>query len=135
MDERSPAPPGRTAPPPLVAAAGITLLEGILTVLFGISELISLDADRLVMGVSTALFFVAYGVGLLACSWGLRWLRGWARGPVLLAQLIWLGLAWNFRDGRTLPVAIFLAVLAALALAGMLHPRSVDALERAAGHR
>jgi hypothetical protein len=132
VDEDSPV---ASAPPPLVAAAGITLLEGILTVLFGISELISLDADRLAMGISTALFFVAYGVALLFCSWGLRWLRGWARGPVLLSQLIWLGLAWNFRDGNTLPIAIFLAVLAAIALAGMLHPRSVDALERASGHR
>lgn len=129
MDERP------SAPPPLVAAAGIALLEGILTVLFGISELLSLDTDRLAMGISTALFFVAYGLALLVCSWGLRSLRGWARGPVLLAQLIWLGLAWNFREGQTLPVAVFLAVLAALALAGVLHPRSVDALERAAGQR
>ena len=132
MDEDSPAP---SAPPPLVAAAGITLVQGLLTVLFGISELVSLDADRLAMGISTAMFFVVYGAALLACSWGLRWLHGWARGPVLLSQLIWLGLAWNFRDGRTLPIAIALAILAAVALAGVLHPRSVDALERASGHR
>jgi hypothetical protein len=50
---------------------------------------------------------------------------------VLLAQLIWLGLAWNFREGATLLVAIFLAVFAVLVLAGLLHPRSIDALEQA----
>ena len=51
---------------------------------------------------------------------------------MLLAQLIQLGLAWNFRAGDTLPVAIVLALVAVLVLAGLLHPRSIDALEQAA---
>jgi peptidoglycan/LPS O-acetylase OafA/YrhL len=100
--------------------------------LFGLSELVSLDSDRLVMGLTTAVFFLAYGAGLLACAWGMNTLRPWSRGPVLLAQLIWLGLAWNFRSGGTLPVAIALAVVSLIVLAGLLHPRSIDALERAA---
>jgi hypothetical protein len=49
---------------------------------------------------------------------------------VLLAQLIWLGLAWNFRDGGTWPVAVGLAVPAVIVLVGMLVPSSVEALER-----
>lgn len=128
---RSPYSPHGT-PAPLAAAAGLTFVEGLLTVLFGFSELVSLDSDRLVMGLTTALFFLAYGAGLLACAWGMNTLRPWSRGPVLLAQLIWLGLAWNFRSGSTLPVAIGLAVVALIVLAGLLHPRSIDALERAA---
>jgi hypothetical protein len=119
-------------PAPLAAAAGLTFIEGVLTVLFGITETISLDSDRLVMGLTTSLFFLAYGVGLIVCAWGMNTLRPWSRGPVLLSQLIWLGLAWNFRDGDTLPVAIGLAVVAVVVLAGLLHPRSIDALERAA---
>lgn len=119
-------------PAPLAAAAGLTFVEGVLTVVFGVIEAVSLDSDRLVMGVTTGAFFLAYGVGLLACAWGMNTLRPWSRGPVLLAQLIWLGLAWNFRTGDTLPIAITLAVIAALVLAGLLHPRSIDALERAA---
>ena len=51
---------------------------------------------------------------------------------MLLAQLIWLGLAWNFRSGETMPIAIGLVVVAVIVLAGLLHPRSIDALERAA---
>ena len=93
--------------------------------------MLNLDSDRLAMGMTTALFFLAYGGGLLRCAWGLNTIRPWARGPVLLAQLIWLGLAWNFRERATLPVAIGLAVTAALVLAGLLHPRSIDALESA----
>jgi hypothetical protein len=103
-----------------------------LVVVFGLTEALSLDSDRLVMGVTTSAFFLAYGVGLLLCAWGMNAIRPWSRGPVLLAQLIWLGLAWSFRGGDTLPVAIVLAVVAALVLGGLLHPRSIDALERAA---
>lgn len=117
-------------PAPLAAAAGLTFVQGLLTVTFGIAEAFSLDRDRLLMGVTTAAFFVAYGAALVACAWGINTLRQWSRGPVLLAQLIWLGLAWNFRSGETVAFAIGLAVMAAIVLAGLLHPRSIDALER-----
>jgi hypothetical protein len=119
----------RGAPAPLVAAAGLTLVEGLLTAMYGVGEAVNITSSRLVMGVTTSVFFVVYGAAMVLCAWGLNRLRTWARGPVLLAQLIWLGLAWNFREGDTLPLAIGLAVPAALVLAGMLHPRSVEALE------
>jgi hypothetical protein len=119
------------APAPLAVAAGMTLVEGLLTVLFGISELVSLDSDRLVMGLTTSVFFLAYGGVLLACARALHTVRAWARGPVLISQLILLGLAWSFKGSDTLPVANVLAVAAAITLAGLLHPRSIDALERA----
>jgi hypothetical protein len=128
---RSPYSPHGT-PAPLAAAAGLTFVEGLLTGIFGLAEALNLDSDRLVMGVTTGVFFRAYGVGLIVCAWGMNTVRPWSRGPVLLAQLISLGLAWNFRSGDTLPVAIGLAVVSVLVLAGLLHPRSIDALERAA---
>ena len=82
----------------------MTFVEGLLTVLFGITEVVSLDSDRLVMGLTTAVFFLAYGGGLLACCAGGCTPCGRGRaGPVLLSQLIRLGLAWNFKDGATLP--------------------------------
>jgi hypothetical protein len=120
------------APAPLAVAAGMTFIEGLLTVLFGITEIVSIDSDRLVMGLTTAVFFLAYGVALLVCSRGLHTVRAWARGPVLLSQLILLGLAWSFKDGDTLPIAIGLALAAVIVLAGLLHPRSIDALEHPA---
>src|SRR3954471_7399238 len=120
------------APAPLAVAAGMTLVEGLLVVLYGISELFSLTGDRLVMGLTTAVFFLVYGGFLLACARGLHTVRSWARGPVLLSQLILLGLAWSFKGGDTLVVAICLAVAAAIVLAGLLHPRSIDALEHPA---
>ena len=130
----SPTPyPRGGAPAPLLTAAGLTLVEGILTVMFGISEAVHVTSQRVVMGLTTSLFFVAYGAAMVLCAWGLRHLHTWARGPVLLAQLIWLGLAWNFREGETLPLAIGLAVPAVVVLVGMLVPSSVDALEHGRG--
>jgi hypothetical protein len=117
------------APAPLVVAAGLTFVEGLLTLMYGLSEALHITSERLVMGLTTSLFFVAYGAAMLVCAWGLNRLRTWSRGPVLLVQLIWLGLAWNFRQGDTWPLAIGLAVPAVVVLVGMLLPSSVDALE------
>jgi hypothetical protein len=117
------------APAPLVAAAGLTFVEGLVTAMYGLGEAVHISSQRVVMGVTTSVFFVVYGAAMVLCAWGLNRLRTWARGPVLLAQLIFLGLAWSFRAGDTLPLAIIMAVPAAIVLAGMLVPSSVDALE------
>ena len=96
----------------------------------GLLELFSLTAGRVTMGLTTAGFFVAYGALLVFCGWQLSRLTSWARAPVLLAQLIQLGLAWGFREGETQPVAIALAVVAVVTLAGLFHPASMAALDR-----
>ena len=127
---RSPYSPHGT-PAPLSAAAGLTFVQGLLALLYGVGEAANLSSGRLTMGLTTTAFFLVAGAGLLFCAWGLHAVRTWARGPVLLAQLMLLGLAWNFRSGSTLVVAVVLAVSAAVVLAGLLHPRSIDALERA----
>ncbi|SDT13170.1 hypothetical protein SAMN04488570_3615 [Nocardioides scoriae] len=128
QDPRVPA-----APTPLVAAAGMTFVQGLLVTLGAVVELFSLDRERVVLGLTTTLFFAAYGLTLVACAWGMRQVRPWSRGPVLLAQLVWLGLAWNLRE--TWPLSVALVVTAAVVLAGLLHPRSIDALETARAER
>jgi hypothetical protein len=115
------------APAPLTTAAGLTLVEGLLTLMYGIVLAVNITSRELVVGLTTSVFFLVFGAAMVLCAWGLNRLRTWARGPVLVAQLIWLLLAWSFRD--TLPVAIGLAVPAAIVLVGMLVPSSVDALE------
>jgi hypothetical protein len=69
-----------------------------------------------------------YGGGLVAVAWFLLRLRSWARAPVVLAQLIQLGVAWSFRGGDSVAVAVALAVVAAVVLVGIFHPASLDAL-------
>jgi hypothetical protein len=123
------APPFK-APAPLVAAASLAAVEGLVIGLYGVLELFNLTSGRLTMGVTVFAFFVAYGAGLVFCAWRLTRGTSWARGPVLLAQLIQLGLAWNFLTGSTVVVGVVLAVVAAIVLVGLFHPASMRALER-----
>ena len=124
-------PPVREPPRPWSSAAGLVFVEGLVLLLFGITEVVTLDSDRLTMGVTVSVFFMGYGALLVLCSWGLNRVRAWARGPVLLAQLVQLGLAWNFRAARRCrwpsgwPWSPSWPSRAA-------DPRSIDALERAA---
>ena len=118
------------APAPLVVAASLTAVEGLVLGGYAVLELVSLSAGRVTMGVTTAGFFAACAVGLLWCAWQLTRAAPWARSPVVLAQLIQLGLAWNFRGGETTLIAVGLTLVALLVLAGLFHPASMKALER-----
>lgn len=120
------------APVPLLVAALVVALEGVGSMVFGIAEALHTTSARAVMGATTSLFFVGYGAGMVLCAWGLSRLHTWARGPVMIAQLISLGLAWNFRSGHTVAAAVALAVPAVVVLVGMLHPRTIEALNEPA---
>ena len=115
-------------PAPLVVAASLAAVEGGLVVLFGLAELRGLSSEQVSLGLALSAFFVGYGAALVFCGWQLSRARTWARGPVLLAQLIQLGVAWSFWGGRTTWVSVSLGVVALIVLAGLLHPRSIDVL-------
>jgi hypothetical protein len=119
---------GRTAPAPLVVAASLAAVEGALVVGYGVLLAADIHADRAAMGVTSALFFVLLGAVLVACAWSVVHGRSWARSPVVVTQVLALGLAWNFLGGSTTWVSVVLAVVAIVVLAGLLHPASVDAL-------
>lgn len=131
MDTDSPTEPteaGRRTPTSLVVAAVAVAIEGLFAVAFGTAEAVNTHAVRAVMGVTTALFFVAFGLGILVCAWGLVRVRSWARGPVMLTQLMTLGLAWNFRGGETTWISVVLTIPAVIGLIAMLQPATLAAL-------
>ena len=125
-----PPPPRPTTPvpAPLSVAASLAAVEGLLLVLYGVAEIFALEVARAVMGVTTAVFFLVYGAGLVFCAW--RMVRGaaWARSPVVMAQLIQLGVAWSFRGGDSTVVALALGGVALVVLVGVFHPASLRAL-------
>jgi hypothetical protein len=122
-----------SAPPPLVTAASVTAVEGLVLLALAALEMASLTGGRLTMGLTTAVFFAAFGVLLMACGWLITHGHTWTRGPILLAQLIGLGLAWNLRGGETTLVSVAIAVVALIVIAGMLHPASIEAINGADG--
>ena len=113
-------------PPSLTAAAAVGALEGLLLLGLAVVQLANLSGDRVTMGSTTAGFFAVFGLLLLGCAWAVRRRHTWARGPLLLAHLFCLGLAWNFRDDVL--VALALALVGVAGLAAMLHPATIEAL-------
>ncbi|KRF15329.1 hypothetical protein ASG90_11485 [Nocardioides sp. Soil797] len=106
----------------------LSALEALGLVTYALLELFHLSGGRLTMGLTTALFFAAYGVFLAWASWSVRSGESWARSPIVFTQLMVLGLAWSFRGGETTAVAIGLAVVAVIVLGGMLNPASMEYL-------
>ncbi len=113
-------------PAPLKLAAALVALQGLGLLVLAVVGVFNLGSDRVSAGASVSAFFAAYGAALLVCAWALTQRHGWARGPVLLTQLIQLGLAWNLRDAPE--VAVPLALTAAVAIAAMLQPTTMAAL-------
>jgi len=109
-------------------AASLAGLEGTLLTLYGVLELFNLSGTRAVMGLTTAAFFGVYGVGLLWCAWSVYRGSSWARSPLVMAQLIQLGVAASFWGHGTTLISIFLGLIAVLVVVGLLHPASIDAL-------
>ena len=119
----------RVTPPPLVVAASLTAVEAFVLAALGVLELANLRSIRLTMGITTALFFLAAAAALAFCAWSLRRARRGARGPVVMAQLILLGLAWNLWTGGAKALSAGLAVVGLVTILGLLHPQSTEALE------
>ena len=117
-------------PPPLLVAASLAAVEAFVLAALGMLELANLRSIRLTMGITTAAFFLAAAAGLGWCAWSLWKVRRWARGPVVMAQLIQLGLAWNLWAGSTKPLSAGLAVVALVVVLGLVHPASTEVLEQ-----
>lgn len=115
-------------PAPLTVAASLVTVEAMVFVVLAVAELASFESQKAVMGATTALFFLGYGAGLGFCAWAIVRLKSWARAPIVVAQLLQLLVAWSFLGGETTWVAVGLAVVAVITLAGIFHPDSLDAL-------
>ncbi len=122
-------------PPALWVAVGLVAAQGLVLAAYAVLEVVSVTSGRATMGLTTAFFFAAYAAFLLLAARGLRRRRSWARGPVVFAQLLWLGVAWSFRGEDTTWVALLLAVMAVSVIVAVLAPASIAALEPGRGDR
>ncbi|WP_203338395.1 hypothetical protein [Nocardioides limicola] len=115
-------------PRPLLLAAALAVLQGVVLIGYGVLELAATSGSRPEVGLTTGIFFAGYGAGLVACGWGLSRLVVWARSPIVLAQLLHLGVAWSFRGGGTSQVAWVLAAVSVTMLVLILWPSTLAAL-------
>jgi len=111
----------------LLLAAGLAALEAVALLVLAVLQFVGLGEGSVGAGVAWAVFFVLCAIGLAWCARGLAQQNSWARAPIVLVQLIMLGLAWDGRHRVALAVALLLA--AVVALVGIFHPASISALE------
>jgi peptidoglycan/LPS O-acetylase OafA/YrhL len=119
---------GRDLPAPLVVAASLAGLEGLLVLAYAVVLADDIHSDRVTMGVTTSLFFALLAGLLVCCAWYVARGRTWARSPIVVVQVMALGLAWNFLGGSTTWISVALAVVAVVVLVGLLLPASIEAL-------
>ena len=112
LRDGSPPSPSANVPGALKLAAVLVAAEGLLVAVLGILEAFTIHRDRLGSGITTTIFLLLYGAGLVLVARGLFRASTWSRGPAVFSQLIQLGVAWSFWGGTTTCVAIILAAAA-----------------------
>ena len=113
----------------LRTAAGVVLAQALVVGGYGIAVIAHVTQKHLAVNLSSGGFLLIAAAGLVLAARGLSRANAWARGPVLIAQLLSLGLAWNFKAGDTWPVAVGLAVPAVAVLIALVRPESLAALD------
>ena len=117
-------------PLPITLACALVSIQALVLLVCAVLVIANIGGGLATMGVTSAIFFLACAAGLGACAWGLWGLQSWARAPIVLAQAIALGLAWDSRHSSPV-LAIVLGVLAVVGLVSVFHPRSIEALSGA----
>lgn len=112
----------RTARRFVVVACLVVAVESIAFVVLGVLALLEAGGSNTGSDIGIGVFLTAYGAAqLYACRRLLVWQAG-ARSPLVLTQLILLGLAWGLRDSDRPWHAYVMAIAGVIALAGLLHP-------------
>jgi hypothetical protein len=116
-------------PAPLRVAAALTALEAAVLIVLSVVQIVNFSGDRMAMNLTVIAFFLICACALALFARALVLGQSWARSPIVLAQLIQLGVAWSFvqadagKGDKT--VAWFLAALSVVVLVGVFHPKSL----------
>lgn len=124
--------PGSVAPRPLAVASAVTLLQAVTFLGLAIAQALSFASERAAMNWTTILGFLLWALMLGACGGQVVRGRSWARSPIVMAQLIHLGVAWSFVKGDPAQwqaiTAWAIAATAVVVLVGLFHPKSINHL-------
>src|SRR3954453_21948068 len=106
----------------LRVAALVCLAEAAALLVLAVGEGATLSSSRAAVGVTTTIFFAIYAAGLALAARAIAKCHSWARAPLVLTQLIQLGLAWSFFGSGTEWVAALLAASALFVAVVLLLP-------------
>lgn len=112
--------------PALALAAGLLVVIGAASAVYGVLELISTRANRAVVGSGAAIILLGYAALMVAVARGVLRGRRWSRAPAIATQLIQLPIAWSFRDGQTAWFAVLLAAVSLSVIVCLLLPSSTQ---------
>ncbi|WP_019145186.1 hypothetical protein [Aeromicrobium massiliense] len=107
-------------------AAVVVLVEALALLGFAGTEVVAEPSRP--MTYATAGLLTAYALGQAWAALLLLKHRIGARGPLVVTQLIQLGLAWNSRDSDLEWLSPVLVIAAVVALVGLLAPSTTRAL-------
>ncbi len=119
----------RAARPFLVVVAVVVIAQAAAVLSLTAAELASVEAGRVGLGVSTAVFLGALGVLMVTAVVQLLRLRAWPRGFLVFSQLLCLVLSFNFR-GDAGWITPTLALPALVALGCLVAPTVTRAIGR-----
>lgn len=112
--------------PVIPLAAVVVLVEALALLGFAGAEVVAEPSRP--MTYATAGLLTAYALGQAWAALLLLKHRIGARGPLVVTQLIQLGLAWNSRDSELAWLSPVLAIAAVVALVALLSPSTTRAL-------
>lgn len=120
-------------PAPLMLVAVLAGLQSLFLIGLAIEVFFDVSKENLRLSSGVGLMVLLLGLGLGLAAIGVARSVHIARGPVIVAQLISLGLAWNlFRTDEELPgvtyVGVGLTIFAVVVLAALMTPSAREAL-------
>lgn len=112
--------------------SAVTLLQAAIFLLLAIAQLVSFSADRAAMNWTTILGFLLWASMLGVCGWQVARGHSWARSPIVMAQIIHVGVAWSFVQGDPVDwqkgVAWLIVAAALVIVIGFFRRSSLDYL-------
>lgn len=113
------------SPLSLRLAAVFVAVECLLLLVVAVLGLV--NPSNVGVAVGLGVIYVVSALGLALAAVGLWERRSWGRAPVVLAQLVVVGMAWDIRHDA-IALSICGLVIGAAVLACVLHPASTRAL-------
>jgi hypothetical protein len=128
MNDAAPA----SAPRPLQVAAAVTLLQAAVFLSLTIAQLATFSSERAAMNWTTVVGFFLWALMLGVAGWQVVRGSSWARSPIVMAQIIHVGVAWSFVQGDPADwqkaVAWFIVAAAVVILVGFFRRSSLQYL-------